>query len=67
MARIPKGGGLIDNPVSTAPGFVIENVYVMAGVPKIMQAMVENILPTLKGVEQLSSITVSAQVPSGTP
>ena len=32
MARIPRGGGLIDNPVSTAPGFVIENVYVMAGV-----------------------------------
>ena len=61
MARIPKGGGLIDNPVSTAPGFVIENVYVMAGVPKIMQAMVENILPTLKGGEQLSSITVSAR------
>ena len=65
MARIPQGGGLIDNPVSTAPGFVIENVYVMAGVPKIMQAMVENILPTLKGGEQLSSITVSAQVPEG--
>ena len=65
MARIPKGGGLIDNPVSTAPGFVIENVYVMAGVPKIMQAMVENILPMLNGGEQLSSITVSAQVPEG--
>jgi molybdenum cofactor synthesis domain-containing protein len=65
MARIPQGGGLIDNPVSTAPGFVIENVYVMAGVPKIMQAMVENIFPTLKGGEQLASITVSAQVPEG--
>ncbi|MEC8566569.1 MAG: competence/damage-inducible protein A [Pseudomonadota bacterium] len=65
MARIPKGGGLIDNPVSTAPGFVIENVYVMAGVPKIMQAMAENILPMLNGGEQLSSITVSAQVPEG--
>ena len=64
MARIPKGGGLIDNPVSNAPGFVIENVDVMAGVPKIMQAM-ENILPMLKGGEQLSSITVSAQVPEG--
>ena len=65
MARIPRGGGLIDNPVSTAPGFVIENVYVMAGVPKIMQAMVENVLPTLKGGEQLASITVTAQVPEG--
>ena len=65
MARIPKGGRLIDNPVSTAPGFVIENVYVMAGVPKIMQAMVKNILPTLRGGEKLASITVSAQVPEG--
>ena len=53
MARIPQGGGLIDNPVSTAPGFVIENVYVMAGVPKIMQAMVENILPTLTDAPNL--------------
>ena len=65
MARIPDGASLIDNPVSTAPGFRIGNVHVMAGVPKIMQAMVENILPTLKGGEQLSSITVSAQVPEG--
>jgi molybdenum cofactor synthesis domain-containing protein len=64
MARIPEGASLIDNPVSTAPGFRIENVHVMAGVPKIMQAMMENILPTLQG-EKLSSITVTAQVPEG--
>ena len=65
MARIPEGASLIDNPVSTAPGFRIENVHVMAGVPKIMQAMMENILPTLKGGEKLSSVTVTAQVPEG--
>ena len=65
MARIPEGASLIDNPVSTAPGFRIENVHVMAGVPKIMQAMMENILPTLKGGEKLSSITVTSQVPEG--
>ena len=65
MARIPEGASLIDNPVSTAPGFRIENVHVMAGVPKIMQAMMENILPTLQGGEKLSSITVTAQVPEG--
>ncbi len=66
MARIPEGASLIENPVSTAPGFVIENVYVMAGVPKIMQAMMENVLPTLKGGEKLSSITVTSSVPEGT-
>lgn len=65
MARIPQGASLIDNPVSTAPGFKIENVHVMAGVPKIMQAMMENILPTLKGGETLSSITVTSNVPEG--
>jgi molybdenum cofactor synthesis domain-containing protein len=66
MARIPEGASLIDNPVSTAPGFCIENVYVMAGVPKIMQAMMENVLPNLRGGEALSSITVTSNVPEGT-
>jgi molybdenum cofactor synthesis domain-containing protein len=65
MARIPEGASLIDNPVSTAPGFRIGNVHVMAGVPKIMQAMMENILLTLKGGEKLSSVTITAQVPEG--
>ena len=65
MARIPEGASLIDNPVSTAPGFRIENVHVMAGVPKIMQAMMENILPTLEGGEKLSSVTITSQVPEG--
>ena len=39
MAVIPKGSVLIDNPVSSAPGFIIKNVYVLPGVPKILQAM----------------------------
>jgi molybdopterin-biosynthesis enzyme MoeA-like protein len=39
MARIPDGAELIDNPVSRAPGFLIGNVIVMAGVPRIMEAM----------------------------
>lgn len=47
MARMPKGARHIANPVSTAPGFVVENVYVMAGVPQVFQAMVDNILPEL--------------------
>lgn len=51
MARIPHGATLVDNPVSKAPGFRLENVFVMAGVPKIMQAMMDSIAPHLtKGV-----------------
>ncbi len=41
MAFIPKSARLLDNPVSSAPGFRIENVFVMAGVPKVFQAMFE--------------------------
>jgi molybdenum cofactor synthesis domain-containing protein len=47
MARVPEGATLIDNPVSKAPGFRMENVFVMAGVPKIMQAMLDVIAPQL--------------------
>jgi len=49
MARIPDGASLIDNPISAAPGFSIENVHVMAGVPSIFQAMLASVLPTLTG------------------
>ena len=55
MARIPDRATLIDNPVSVAPGFQIENVYVMAGVPSVFQAMVASVLPTLKGGAPLVS------------
>lgn len=48
MARMPRGARHIANPVSTAPGFIVENVYVMAGVPQVFQAMVDNILPELQ-------------------
>ena len=47
MARIPHGATLVENPVSKAPGFRMENVFVMAGVPKIMQAMMDKIAPQL--------------------
>jgi molybdenum cofactor synthesis domain-containing protein len=49
MARIPDGATLIDNPISAAPGFTIENVHVMAGVPSIFQAMLASVLPKLTG------------------
>lgn len=55
MARIPEGATLIDNPVSVAPGFTMENVHVMAGVPSVFQAMVASVLPTLTGGDPLLS------------
>ncbi len=55
MARIPQHAALIDNPVSAAPGFKIENVHVMAGVPAVFQAMVASVLPTLTGGAPLVS------------
>jgi len=55
MARIPDGAILIDNPVSTAPGFTIDNVHVMAGVPAVFQAMVATVLPQLTGGKPLLS------------
>src|SRR5687767_6794675 len=58
MARMPRGADHIDNPVSTAPGFRIGNVHVMAGVPAIFQAMLDNVMPTLKTGTKLLSATV---------
>jgi molybdenum cofactor synthesis domain-containing protein len=60
MARIPFGADLIANPVSKAPGFRIGNVHVMAGVPSIMQAMLDSIAPTLKGGAAMMSETIEA-------
>lgn len=55
MARIPPGARLIDNPISAAPGFSLENVHVMAGVPAIFEAMLASVLPTLTGGAPLLS------------
>ena len=66
MARIPEGASLIVNAVSAAPGFRIENVHVMAGVPIIMKSMLEAILPTLKAGRKVLSRTVAAAVGEGT-
>jgi molybdenum cofactor synthesis domain-containing protein len=59
MARIPERATLIENPVSSAPGFTIENVYVMAGVPSVFKAMVATVLPTLTGGAPLISKTLT--------
>ncbi|WP_116085083.1 molybdopterin-binding protein [Tropicimonas sp. IMCC34011] len=55
MARIPDGAALIENPVSAAPGFILRNVHVMAGVPAIFQAMLASVLPGLTGGAPLMS------------
>ena len=66
MARIPAGADLIDNPISKAPGFMVGNVIVMAGVPSIMQAMLENVTPRLKTGVKLQSVSVdSGGLPEG--
>ena len=61
MARTPEGATLIENAVSKAPGFRIGNVFVMAGVPKIMQAMMEAVGPTLNRGVPMQSRTVALQ------
>jgi molybdenum cofactor synthesis domain-containing protein len=65
MARIPQGATLIRNSVSAAPGFQIENVFVMAGVPMIMRAMLEDVGPRLKRGRPVHTSTVTAPVAEG--
>ena len=58
MARIPKGAKLIKNKISGAPGFIIKNVFVMAGVPQIFEAMVQEIILNIGSVNPILSKTV---------
>lgn len=65
MARIPDGALLIDNPISKAPGFSLENVHVMAGVPKIFQTMLDNLLARIETGKPLISETFRIDRPEG--
>ncbi|MEL6418138.1 MAG: molybdopterin-binding protein [Pseudomonadota bacterium] len=65
MARIPDGAALIENPISAAPGFILGNVHVMAGVPSIFQAMLASVIPTLTGGDPLVSRTIRIERPEG--
>jgi molybdenum cofactor synthesis domain-containing protein len=65
MAVVPSNSILIDNPVSAAPGYKIENLFVFAGVPKIMQGMFHTILHDLSGGIKLLSKTVSSNLGEG--
>lgn len=65
MTRIPFGAELIKNPISHAPGFQLENVFVMAGVPSIMQAMMAEIAPLLTKGNKMISYTIDSKLPEG--
>jgi molybdenum cofactor synthesis domain-containing protein len=65
MARIPHGAVLVDNPVSVAPGFQMENVFTFAGIPKIMQGMFHAMQHRLVGGAPLVSRTVRTNLPEG--
>jgi molybdenum cofactor synthesis domain-containing protein len=65
MARVPRGASLVDNPLTKVPGFRIENVIVMAGVPSIMQAMMDSVAPTLTSGVRVIVETIEAGVPEG--
>ncbi|MBM3516588.1 MAG: competence/damage-inducible protein A [Alphaproteobacteria bacterium] len=65
MAHVPEGARLIDNPVSAAPGFQLGNVYVLAGVPRIMQAMFDGLRRGLRRGPAIYSRTITADLPEG--
>jgi molybdenum cofactor synthesis domain-containing protein len=65
MARIPDGAQLVYNKVSGAPGFWIGNVITMAGVPAIMQAMLDEVAPKLKTGAKMLSETIRADAKEG--
>ena len=65
MARIPQGAELIDNPVSRAPGFMLGNVIVMAGIPRIMQVMLDAVAPRLKKGRPMLARSVRIDAPEG--
>lgn len=58
MARVPAGADLLENPISRAPGFRLDNVFVLPGIPKLVQAMLEYARPFLIGGEPMRSQTV---------
>ena len=65
MARVPHGGLLVDNPVSVAPGFQMENVFTFAGIPKVAEAMFQSMKHKLVGGTPVLSRTVRTNLPEG--
>jgi molybdopterin-biosynthesis enzyme MoeA-like protein len=65
MARLPRGAVLVDNPVSHAPGFRLENVFVFAGIPSIARAMFASAIPMLAHAAPILSGSVDAYLREG--
>lgn len=65
MARVPRGAELIDNPVSAAPGFRMGNVFVLAGVPRVMRAMLQSLDGVLERGRVVHERVLQADVPEG--
>jgi molybdenum cofactor synthesis domain-containing protein len=65
MARVPHGGVLVDNPISVAPGFQMENVFTFAGIPTIAQGMFQSMKHRLVGGDPVLSRTVRTNLPEG--
>jgi len=65
MARVPHGGVLVDNPISVAPGFQMENVFTFAGIPKIAEGMFQSMKHRLVGGDPVLSRTVRTNLPEG--
>jgi molybdopterin-biosynthesis enzyme MoeA-like protein len=65
MARIPDGAELIDNSISIAPGFMLGNVITMAGVPNIMQVMLDAVTPRLRTGRKMGAMAIDLDFPEG--
>ena len=65
MARVPHGGTLVDNPVSVAPGFQMENVFTFAGIPTVAQGMFQSMKHRLVGGDPVLARTVRTNLPEG--
>ncbi|MEQ1652184.1 MAG: molybdopterin-binding protein [Hyphomicrobium sp.] len=63
MARLPAGSELVENAISVAPGFMLQNVIVMAGIPDIMRGMLEAVTPRLKTGARMLSETIPLDRP----
>ena len=65
MARIPEGADLIENSISVAPGFMLQNVITMAGIPNVMQVMLDAVTPRLKTGKKMQSVSIDLNAPEG--
>jgi len=65
MATFPEGASLLANPISAAPGYRIGNVFVMAGVPRVMQVMFDAVLPQLNGGRRMKARGVAIDLGEG--